>query len=58
MKSYEELYEIVKKSVSEKRFTHILGVVERAVEYSEIYNVNIEDAKISAISEIIFKLSG
>lgn len=55
MKSYEELYEIVKKSVSEKRFTHILGVVERAVEYSEIYNVNIEDAKISAILHDVAK---
>ena len=46
---YEELYERVKKEVSEKRFKHILGVVERAEEYAKVYNVNINDAKYAAI---------
>ena len=55
MIKYDELYEITKKSVSEKRFIHILGVVERAVEYAEIYGVNIEEAKIAAILHDIAK---
>lgn len=55
MVTYEELYEVVKQSVSEKRFNHILGVVERAIEYGKIYNVNIEDVKIAAILHDIAK---
>ena len=49
MVEYEELYDYVKARLSEKRFKHTLGVVERAIEYAKIYNVNIEDAKKSAI---------
>lgn len=55
MVEYEELYDIVKEQVSEKRFNHILGVVERAVEYAGIYNVNMNDAKIAAILHDIAK---
>ena len=55
MITYEELYEVVKQSVSEKRFNHVLGVVERAIEYAKIYNVNIEDVKIAAILHDIAK---
>ena len=55
MKEYEEFYEIAKKSLSEKRFNHTIGVVERAIEYAEIYNVNIEDVKIAAILHDIAK---
>lgn len=55
MVTYEELYERVKNEVSEKRFKHILGVVERAVEYAKIYDVNIEDARLAAILHDIAK---
>lgn len=55
MVNYEELYKVVKESVSKERFEHILGVVERAIEYSKVYNVNIEDAKIAAILHDIAK---
>ncbi len=55
MVTYEELYEIVKESLSEKRFNHTLGVVERALEYAEIYGANIEDTKKAAILHDIAK---
>ena len=55
MVNYEELFNIVKNEVSEKRFNHILGVVKRAEEYAKIYDINIEDAKIAAILHDIAK---
>ena len=55
MVAYEELYEDVKKLVSEKRFNHILGVVERAEEYAKVYNVNLENARIAAVLHDIAK---
>ena len=55
MISYEVLYDRVKCEVSAKRLKHIEGVVDRAVEYSKIYNVDIEDAKISAVLHDIAK---
>ena len=55
MITYEELYGIVKESLSEKRFNHTLGVVERAVEYAEIYGVNKDDVKKAAILHDIAK---
>lgn len=55
MVEYEELYNDVKSILSEKRFKHTEGVVERAIEYAEIYNVNIEDAKKAAIIHDIAK---
>jgi len=55
MVTYEELYERAKNELSEKRFKHTLGVVDRAIEYAEIYNVKVEDAKIAAILHDIAK---
>ena len=55
MVKYEELYEIAKEKLSEKRFNHTLGVVERAIQYAEIYNENIEKVKIAAILHDIAK---
>ena len=55
MVTYEELYNRVKSEVSEKRFNHILGVVERAIEYAEIYGVNIEEARYAAILHDVAK---
>jgi len=55
MVTYEELYEKVKKEVSEKRFQHILGVVKRAEEYASVYPVSIEETKIAAILHDVAK---
>ena len=53
MVKYEELYVEVKKMLSEKRFKHSEGVVKRAIEYAEIYNVDIETVKLAAIAHDI-----
>lgn len=55
MIKYEELYKIVKEKLSEKRFKHSEGVVKRALEYAEVYKVDKEIAKLSAIAHDIAK---
>lgn len=55
MIKYEELYEIVKEKVLEKRFKHSEYVVKRALEYAEIYNVNKDIVKLCAIAHDIAK---
>lgn len=55
MLSYEEIYEIVKERLSEKRFYHSECVVERCIEYAEIYGVDVEKAKIAGIAHDVAK---
>ncbi len=55
MVKYEELYQDVKKRLSEKRFKHSEGVVERAIEYAKVYGVDEEKVKLVAISHDIAK---
>lgn len=55
MIKYEELYEDVKNMLSQKRFKHSERVVKRAIEYANIYNVDIETVKLVAISHDIAK---
>ena len=55
MVEYKDLYEDVKKLLSEKRFKHCEGVVKRAIEYAEIYNVDTEVTKLVAIAHDIAK---
>lgn len=55
MLNYEEIYEIVKKKLSEKRFYHSECVVERCIEYAKIYDVDIEKIKIAGIAHDIAK---
>jgi predicted HD superfamily hydrolase involved in NAD metabolism len=55
MVEYEKLYEDVKNAVSEKRFKHSEGVVERALEYAEIYGEDKEKVKLVAIAHDIAK---
>lgn len=55
MIQYEKLYNEVKKRLSEKRFKHSEGVVERAIEYAKIYGVDINTVKLVAISHDIAK---
>ncbi len=55
MIKYEDLYLDVKEKISEKRFKHSEAVVKRAIEYSKIYNVDIETTKLVAIAHDIAK---
>lgn len=55
MTVYEELYNDVKSRMSEKRFRHTEGVIKRAIEYAEIYGVNIQDTKYAALAHDIAK---
>ena len=55
MISYEDLYKKVKEKLSSKRFKHSEGVVKRAIEYAEVYNVDIEKIKKIAIAHDIAK---
>ncbi|MBQ9659546.1 MAG: bis(5'-nucleosyl)-tetraphosphatase (symmetrical) YqeK [Clostridia bacterium] len=55
MIKYEELYNDVKKVLSEKRFTHSEGVVKRAIEYAKIYNEDEDIVKLVAIAHDIAK---
>lgn len=55
MIKYEELYNEVKEMLSKKRFTHSERVVNRAIEYATIYNVDIETVKLVAIAHDIAK---
>ena len=55
MIDYETLYKEAKQILSEKRFRHSEGVVDRAIEYAKIYGVDIEIAKLTAIAHDIAK---
>ena len=55
MINYEDLYNEVKEILSEKRFKHSEGVVKRALEYADIYNVDKEKLKLVAIAHDIAK---
>ena len=55
MVSYETLRKDVKEKLSEERFQHSEGVVERALEYAEIYGVDKEIVKLVAIAHDIAK---
>lgn len=55
MVEYELLYKDVKNTLSEKRFRHSEGVVERALEYAKIYGTDEEVVKRAAIAHDIAK---
>ena len=55
MVSYDKLYEDVRQMLSEKRFKHSEGVVKRVIEYAQIYGIDIEVAKCTAIAHDIAK---
>lgn len=55
MIKYEDLYNEVKNILSEKRFIHTEGVIERAIEYGEIYGEDKETVKLVALSHDIAK---
>ena len=55
MKSFEEVYEIVKGELSEKRFHHSVCVMERCIEFAELYGEDVEKAKLIGIAHDIAK---
>lgn len=55
MIKYEELYNDVRKKLSEKRFRHSEGVVKRAIEYAQVYDIDIDIVKLVAIAHDIAK---
>lgn len=55
MVEYEVIYEDVKNALSEKRFRHSEGVVERAIEYAKIYGAKEKEVKLAAIAHDIAK---
>lgn len=52
---YEEIEEIVRNSMSEKRFRHSQGVAKRAAELAKIYGEDIETARKIGIAHDIAK---
>ena len=40
--NYDEIYKTIKEKISEKRFNHIIGVVETAKMLANLYNEDIE----------------
>lgn len=55
MVEYEALKNDVRSILSKKRFQHCENVVNRAIEYAKIYNVDIEKVKLVAIAHDIAK---
>ena len=55
MIEYAELYDVVKQTLSEKRFLHSEAVVKRALEYAQIYNQDFNTVKLVAIAHDIAK---
>lgn len=55
MKNFEEVYEIVKNELSEKRFKHSICVMERCIEFAKLYGEDIEKAKLVGIAHDIAK---
>lgn len=47
--NYDEIYKSIKEKISQKRFNHILGVVETAKMLANLYNEDIEKAMIASI---------
>ncbi len=55
MIEFKELYDIIYNKLSEHRFLHVNGVVKRAIEYAEKYDIDIEIVKLTALAHDIAK---
>lgn len=49
MELIEKIKDDLKQTLTEKRYTHSIGVMEMAVELSKIYNVDVETARIAGL---------
>lgn len=54
---HSQMLETVKSRLPEKRFTHVLGVVETAIELAKEFNVSESKAEIAAILHDVAKFS-
>ncbi len=55
MKSYEEVYKVVKNGLSASRFKHSENVMDRCVEFAKLYDEDVEKAKLVGIAHDIAK---
>ena len=55
MESYEIVYEAVKRELSEKRFRHSVGVMERCVDFARANGADVEKARLIGIAHDIAK---
>lgn len=55
MIEYDVLYSYIKKKLSDYRFRHTQAVINRALEYADIYKVDKEIVKLTALSHDIAK---
>lgn len=55
MIKFEELYGIMQNKLSEHRFLHVTGVVKRAMEYAQEYDIDMEIVRITALAHDIAK---
>lgn len=55
MKNFEEVYNVVKQTLSEKRLEHSKGVMERCIEFATIYGEDVEKARLIGIAHDIAK---
>lgn len=55
MKSFEEVYEIVEKTLSPKRFEHSKNVMDRCIEFAILFGEDIEKARLIGIAHDIAK---
>ena len=46
---YDEMYKAIKEKMSEKRFKHVLGVVDTAKMLANLYDEDVEKAQIASI---------
>jgi len=52
---FEKIKDYVKNSMSEKRFNHVLGVVETAKMLTELHDINAADAEVAALIHDVAK---
>ena len=53
--AFDKIKNYVKNSMSEKRFRHVLGVVETAKMLAELHQINIADAEMAALVHDVVK---
>ena len=55
MELIEKIKKDLKENLSEKRYTHSIGVMNMAVELAQYYNADVETAKIAGLLHDIAK---
>ena len=55
MKSFEEVYKVIKDELSENRLLHSEGVMQRCIEFAKLNNADVEKARLIGIAHDIAK---